>query len=388
VFPTDPDQTGSNSGNYWRSDWGEVQPPSSTDGSQTDHSSFTIIPDDTDDKFWLRPSPWGEQSDVPLPPDSNVPVAPDKGDNTSDHTKPGDNEGSITRDAVDKSLQDDQETRSESSFETAVAQCKALGKQDEVALESLMKDWLAPSSKDLLTSMRGIAAVADGIGEFRLEEGSRIDPKSHQDTKPRILKGYDYDFGGEATSFLRMAVGELVQAQQYVNGHKGHVFEGQPMDDAYIQQLHNLQTDVEDKLNIVYGKHDVDSIYKVLQHEIRYHPEDWQKGLVRMRQTLDDLKTTDQRFLAKSARDLALGYLSEAAYMASQDNGEDAKIVYQDANKYLRMSMKNDASAPDNLAIQNISTQLAPHINQAIDNNWKDPFDNPFNIPIPKDDHV
>jgi hypothetical protein len=43
-----------------------------------------------------------------------------------------------------------------------------------------------------------------------------------------------------------------------------------------------------------------------------------------------------------------------------------------------------DGAAPDNIALAQISNRLRPQINKAIDNQWSDPFGNPFNIPKPQ----
>lgn len=367
-----------------------------------------------------HPSPWGGSSDsTPLPapsfpiPDSRPIPAPGsdrRGNSGSDSDGPWNkipgspwsnggsdrDSGSSTdaparplpggqreRDAVN-AFNQDRVTRTQYSFENAAEKFKELGQENEVALELQMRDWLQKqNSLNPLTFMRGTAVIADGLGQFRLDEGSRIDLTSHQDTKPRILKGYDYDFGGEATTWLRLAAGSLVEAQQYVRGHKGLVIDGQPMDDNYIQQLKNLQTGVESHLNRIYGAHDVEGIYNHLVKEVRFNSGDWQQGLVRLKYQLDGLKSGDNKYVAKSARDVALGFLAEATYMSSRDNGEEARIMYREANQYLSMSQRLDGSAPDNLALQNISNRLRPQIEKAIDNQWKDPFGNPFEIPKP-----
>ncbi|MBX9688492.1 MAG: hypothetical protein K2X27_17415 [Candidatus Obscuribacterales bacterium] len=276
----------------------------------------------------------------------------------------------------------DKVTRSEYSFYEAVEKGIQLGKENETALELHMRDWLGKqSTANPLSFMRGTAILAAALGEFRLEEGSRIDLSSHADKKPRILKGYDYDFGGEANTWLRMSAGSLVEAQQYVRGHKDLIIEGQAMDDAYLGQLKNLQSKIEKSLDNIYGPHDIDSIYEVIKTELRSNSGDWQKGLVRLKYQLDTLKTNDSRFLAKSARDVALGFYAEADYMSTRDNGEEARIMYQAADQYLAMSKRFDGAAPDNIALQEISSKLKERIQKSIDNQWSDPFNNPLEIP-------
>lgn len=283
-----------------------------------------------------------------------------------------------------RAFEQDKVSRTSYSFDNAVAKGAALGRENEVALELQMREWLGKqNSTNPITHMRGTAVLAASLGQFRLEEGSRIDLASHQNTKPRILKGYAYDFGGEANIWLRMAAGSLVSAQNYVLGHKDLVVEGQPMDDAYLRQLKSLQTKVEDQLEVIYGPHDIEAIYAEVRKQVRSNAGDWQQGLVRLKRQLDGTQSNDGRYVAKSARDVALGFLAEADYMSSRGNGEDAKIMYREANQYLAMSQRLDGAAPDNYALAKISGRLKPQIDKATDDQWRDPFNNPFEIPNP-----
>lgn len=305
-----------------------------------------------------------------------------------DRQTPGDGGAKLptsgTAAEASRAFENDKVSRTSYSFDNAVDKLKVLGKENEVALELQMRDWLSKqNSMNPITHMRGTAVLASALGEFRLEEGSRIDLKSHADKKPRILKGYAYDFGGEANVWLRMAAGSLVAAQQYVVGHKDLVIDGQKMDDAYLNQLKGLQRNVESQLDIVYGPHDVDAVYGELVRQVRVNSGDWQQGLVRLKRQLDELQSPDKRYVAKASRDIALGFLAEADYMSSRNNGEEAKIMYREANQYLAKSMQLDPSAPDFHPIQQISLRLKPQIQKALDNQWNDPFNNPFEIPNP-----
>lgn len=427
-----PNRPNTSTSSPWNIDWTK-DPSAPGVNNQADRANYGPTPTS------LRQSPWAGGADLPIPPGSLPPLSgsitpvgdkPSSGggmkspgdffpgfpgpaqpsDASGAAKKPGDffpgypggssdrtgNSGdgnrstpAVSRDEAVSAFKQDQSSRSEYSFDNAVAKLSALGKQNEVSLELLLRDWMGTqNSQQPLTFMRGTAALAAGLGEFRLDEGSRIDLTSHQDTKPRILKGFDYDFGGEATTFLRLSAGSLVEAQQYVQGHKGQVIDGQSMDDAYIRQLHNLQTEIEGKLNVIYGAHDVNGVYNTLKNEVRIHAGDWQKGLVDLQHKLDGLRTSDNRFISKSARDVALGYLAEADYMSSQNNGEDAKIMYRDSMKYLGLAMAKDANAPDNRAIQTIAEKLRAQINGAVDNQWNDPFNNPFSIPKPQNPYI
>jgi hypothetical protein len=288
------------------------------------------------------------------------------------------------RDDFQSSVSHDQLTRTESTFDSAVKKGAKLGKENEAALELEMRDWMSKqSSTNPLTFARTTAIISASLGQFRLEEGSRLDLTSHADKKPRILKGSDYDFGGEATTWLRMSAGSLVQAQNFVMSHKGQTVDGQTMDDNYVQQLKNEQTKVEAKLNVVYGKHDMQGIYEEMTKQARVNSGDMQQGLVRMKNQLDVLNSNDSRFVAKCCRDMAIGYLAEANYMTSKNNGEEARIMFQAAVQYLQRSEQLDKSAPDNEAIEKIQASLAKSIPGAVANQYNSNWNNPFQLKTP-----
>ncbi len=296
------------------------------------------------------------------------------------------------RDNAVNAFTHDQLTRTESSFDKAVEKAKLLGKENEAALELQMRDWLAKQSVTApIAHMRGTATLAAGLGQFRLEEGSRFDLTAHADKKDRILKGYDYDFGGEATTWLRMSAGSLVSAQNYVIQNKGKEVEGQKMDDAYLQQLKNEQAKVEKMLDKVYGKHDIAGIFKELKNQARVNSGDMQQALVRMKNQFDVLNSNDPRYVAKAARDLSLGYLAEASYMTDKNNGEEARIMYLAANQFIQTSKRLDPNAPDNKALEELALKVSqgiPGVQQsiqgAVDKQYDSSFANPFELKTPK----
>lgn len=271
------------------------------------------------------------------------------------------------------------------SFDKAVEKSKALGIESETSLEMLMRDWFQKqSSTQALIYMRGTAIMAAALGGLRLDEGSRIDLASHADTKPRILKGTAYDFGGEATTWFRMSAGSLIQAQNYALGHKGLSVDGKVMDDQYVQQLRQLQKGIEHQLDIIYGAHDIKSVFEELKKQCRSNFEDLAKRLVSMKNDFDESSSKDSRYLAKCARDISLGYLAFAAYKVDQTNGEDARIMYIDAVRLLERSKELDETAPDNQLIESIAVAIRSTLQGAVDKQYADPFANPFNIPTPK----
>ncbi len=289
------------------------------------------------------------------------------------------------RDNANQAFSHDQIVRTESSFKNAVEQARVLGVENEAALELQMRDWLSKqNTTPELTHMRGTAAISAGLGQFRLEEGSRLDITSHQNDKPRILKGYNYDYGGEATTWLRMAAGSLEKAQGFVAAHKGQTVDGQVMDDAYIAQLKSEQKAIEDKLELVYGSHNINEIYPELLKQARDHSDDFQQSLVRMKGAVDISTANDPRFIAKSSRDVALGMFAQSAYLASRGNGEEARIMYQAADQYLQRSIQLDSKAPDNKPIQDIKSIIATKIPGAVSSQYKSTLNNPWQLNTPQ----
>lgn len=316
-------------------------------------------------------------------PTDRLPAPPTDRTNSSDRIPSGWQTGDLVKDAQ-AAFKIDQSARTDESFRLAVESHKALARTNEVALEAMIRDYMRnEQTHQPLAHFRGTALLATSIGEYRLEEGSRIDPKSLPNEKARMFKGYDFDFGGEATKWFRAAAGYLVMARNYINNHMGDVVDGQKMDASYLKQVERLQSGVEQKLEKVYGSHDVEGIYAEIRRQVRENAPDWQQGLVRMKWELNDPKTTDPRFIAKKNRDVALGYLAEADYKSSLANGEDAKILYRDAMKMLADSKSLDYNAPDNQAVERIAVRLKPQIDKALQDQWDNPFNNPFEIPNP-----
>jgi len=288
------------------------------------------------------------------------------------------------RQNFESSFNHDQLTNTESSFDKTVAFGVTLGKENEVALEAEMRDWIAKQSTlPPLTNMRGTAVLAETLGKFRLEEGSRLDLASHQDTKERILKGENYDFAGEATNSLRMAAGSAVAAENFAISNKGQTIGTQVMDDNYIQQMKNEQTKIEAQLNLVYGKHDVPKVFAELTNQSRVHSDDMEQQLTKLQDFYSVLHSNDSRFVAKTARDLSLGYLAEAKYVSEKGNGSDAVKFYQIAMGYLRDSERLDSNNPDNPQIEQVQSSLPAGISNAVSDQYKSTINNPFQLKTP-----
>ena len=190
---------------------------------------------------------------------------------------------------------------------------------------------------------------------FRLEEGSRLDITSDQDRKERILKGQDYDFGGEAAAWLRTSAGALKAEQEYIKNHsKGEDKENS----AYSQQLKTQLLKVEKHLDKIYGTHDIPHVFTELKEQAEKNSGDMNGALIRLKNQYDSMQSGDARYVAKSARDLAIGYLAEAAHMAEKNNLEESRIMRRAAIGYLGESQKLDPAAPDAKAIEELYLNL------------------------------
>jgi hypothetical protein len=297
------------------------------------------------------------------------------------HVTGFDKDPSEMRDNSLRAVAIDGNKRSTTSFAEAVESAKTLGKENEVALELQMKDWMSKSADSIspIANDRGKAAIAEALGEFRLEEGTRLDLTTHQDTEPRILKGFNYDFGGEATTWLRWSAGSLVNAENFVDAHKGETVDKQVMNDEYRQQLKDLQTKVESKLDIVYGAHDINGIFNELKDQKNF-PQLY-SDLLRMRSNLEVSNSQDAQNVAKQNRDLALGYLVVAASNASErhDDNESA-IMYKAALQYLQKSeMLVGKDQADNRSLEKLQTEVAKGIPEIVNTaikNYSDTLNN------------
>lgn len=273
------------------------------------------------------------------------------------------------RDASNNAFSRDLLSRTVQSFENTIEKGKALGRENEGALELQMRDWLDKQSTTArVTHLRGSAELASALGQFRLETGTRLDPTSHVDTKERILKDFKYDFGGEATAFLRMSAGSLVNAQNEVLKHKGETIDGQIMDDAYLTQLKYLQTQVEKQLDAVYGPHDMNGIFNELSSLNPAQTWDLQKALMSLENRLQvTASTQDKNFVAKQHRDLSLGYLVVASRLAPRDP-LGALIMYGGATEHLQASQALvGKQLSDNQGLEKIQLEVAKKMPALVD---------------------
>ena len=273
--------------------------------------------------------------------------------------------------------------RTEKSFGNAVDKAKALGLENEASLELEMVDYQSTArTRHQVEQMRGVSVLAAGLGEFRLEGGSRLDPTTHADKVPRILKGYDYDFGGEALMWSRMSAGSLYAIKGYIANHPNEVVNGQKMDATYDQQINNELKRVEGTIEKIYGEHNIEEIYDVLKKEARTNNMAMDKALHRIGETYSVERSQDARASAKTARDLALGYLAMADRSVTARNGEDANLLAERAVQYLNSAAQLDPTNKDLPKIQKIARGVAKGVPAAIESQWdpKQNRGNPFEL--------
>lgn len=254
----------------------------------------------------------------------------------------------------------DEKDKTNYSFDNAINKGVAIGKKDEIALELDMRD----AMNDSTPNKRARAIVSAALGEFRLDSGTRLDLTSHADTKGRILQGLNYDFTGEATTFLRVAAGTLLEAQNDVDAHKGEVINGQPMNEEYKKQLHDEQQKVETKLDQIYGSHDIPSVFDQLE-KVALNPEtapDLSKAILHMNNDFYKKPSPDDRLNGKRARDLALGFLVEASKFSKLNPTEGAaKVVFEESMKFLAKS-EQLSDSKDNKALREIAAKVGSNI--------------------------
>ncbi len=271
--------------------------------------------------------------------------------------------------------------RTDSTFESIVKKGTKLGKENEAALELQMADFQQNHANDHpLNRLRGTAGLAAAVGNMWLDYGTKTDLTKHN-KEGRLLEGSNLDLGGQATSFLRLSAGSLVEAQNYAMQHKGEEVNGKQIDDREVQDLQKSLKSVEDKLKAVYGEHDIDGIFKTLKDNYRANEDALNHFGVNLKAQVDGLRTNDPQYKAKMCRDVALLFMSIADYKADKNNGGDAAILYSDAQRYLTQAGQLDGNAPDQRKLLMIADRMRSKVPQAVQNQYNNHFDNPFSVP-------
>ena len=289
----------------------------------------------------------------------------------------------------------DRVTHNIDSFTSAVDKGKALGKENEAKLELEWTDWQTKDPGDKgdparkMAFWRGNATLSASLGEFRLEEGSRLSiaghvkgiaQAQHADKEDRILKGHDFDFAGESLTWLRLAARDIIRMRNYARANEGQVVDGVKLDAAYDQQLEKMQKRVESQIDKIYGEHKIEEIYDVLKDKTRKDVFSMDQALVRLVEEYEVLRSKDTKYMAKKARDIALGYLAESERSSKSTNGMDADAHGKTAWEYLQRARQLDPDNKDLPKIEKIAARVVKNIQPAINKQWENRTNNPFEL--------
>ena len=282
---------------------------------------------------------------------------------------------SIYNDDLKKAVESDKPT-SHSSFEHIVATGKKLGMENEAALGLVTNDFMNAHAKDAnpMEQWHGTAALSTAEGDFWLERGTKIEPTAHNATG-RILAGRGLDMGGFALSAYRTAAGDLINAQN--RGIKDNLPSGE------IDELKKSTKSVEDRINAIYGPHDIQGCYNDLKDAYRQDISSMTHYQVALKQQVDNLHTKDPRYIGKMVRDLVLLDLAVAGYKAEHGDGGGAQIMYAESQRYMKAAQQFDPQAPDLVQLQKISADLAKTVPNAEAAQYKNGFNNPFSVQKP-----
>ena len=248
---------------------------------------------------------------------------------------------------ADEAFNKDLSTKTVDTFKMSVQKEKEVALVTDDAMRLKFEQlWEKGSAMNPADYMRGSAAILEARGEARLEQGSRLDIKTHYTEANSILKTQKYDFGGAATADLRLAALQLGKARNYISTHPGQDGASKAQ---YLDQLRDLQQNIKGKLDAVYGAHDMDDILVELQ----------KADFVNLLQSMDAIRSQinvsnnhDLRHVAKLARDMAIAELA----LGSKPNADSTYC--DDASHYIALSMQTDPDAPDNRSLQIIAARL------------------------------
>lgn len=259
---------------------------------------------------------------------------------------------------------------SEGSFDDIRSRSVKLGMENEGALLVQQGDFMNNKDHDPLYHLHGSAALFTAWGDIYMQRGTKVDP-SKTNADGRILTGSGYDLGGQATDFYRQAMANLVEGQNQAAraGQKDQ-------QDAMAKS----QREVMDRLNKIYGEHDVNDVFNKLKEEYRQNIDSIPRYQIRLKGQVDSLQTRDTQYAAKMCRDLALLDLAIASYKADHNEGGGAQIMYAEALKYLQAAERIDAKAPDAKKLRQIADGMSRQIPQAVNNQFNNGFNNPFGV--------
>jgi hypothetical protein len=266
---------------------------------------------------------------------------------------------------------------SHSSFEDIVSKGKRLGMENEAALGLVANDFANLHSKDAspMEYWHGTAAISTAQADFWVERGTKIEPTQHNATG-RVLAGRGLDIGGFGLASYRTAAGDLINAQNRAINDK--------LPSDQVDELKKSTKSVEDRINAIYGPHDIQGCFNDLKAEYRQDISAMAHYQVSLKQQVDNLHTQDPRYIGKMVRDLVLVDLSLASYKAEHGDGGGAQILFTESQRYMKAAQQFDPKAPDLVELENISADLAKTVPGANAAQYQSRAKNPFGVQQPR----
>lgn len=238
-------------------------------------------------------------------------------------------------------------------FNFAVAEMAKFSNKNEAASAVSISDFSqSQRSLNSVDKGRANAALMLGYGKSMLERGARTDRDKWDKQGERIGAGLNYDFGAQASSYLRAADGNLASAIKIAKESKGAKLTGAVVDDAYISQLEALRQGSKAELEAVYAsKHDIPALFKELKEKVKSDEQDMKNFGESLAQYFDTLSDSDPRYKAKLARDLAILHVSFGDLAPNPGKHSEH---YRNAKRYFEQSFKLDPNASDLPAIRQL----------------------------------
>ncbi len=257
--------------------------------------------------------------------------------------------GDVEATAIEISLQDKSE-RSFSSFEKSVQAFKNLGTKNEILLEGNLgrllvdsnQNYTTMSQEEKLAAHRKTAALAKAIGEYRLDNGTRLSATATE--RPTyILDGMNLDMGGDSLLLLQLArnsvrgssaMTEILMDRQAF----GTIVTKQELDD-----LNKVDDKVSADIEAINGKHDIvkamDKLKTFIERgstakgaifnkEMAYHKTfvteintKLGRNMPQLRHSNGELRPDATMMVSKLLRDQALAKMAQAD--CALDHGDD-----------------------------------------------------------------
>ncbi len=234
-------------------------------------------------------------------------------------------------------------------FNFATDQMHAFSNRNDAASAALIRDWQKDTSaKTAIEKERGNAELMLGYGESVLERGSRVDQNKWDKEGKRMLAGTGYDFGGEASTYLRAASGNLEDAIKLAKENKGKSISSGVINDDYISQLEYAKVRADKNLELVYSSHNISEVYSEVKANVVAHEAEMRTFGENLNQYSKTLSDKDPRYKAKILRDLAI--LNVAFGDADPTTGGRAEH-YRNASRHVAQATNLDPGAPDLTAV-------------------------------------